>query len=170
MLVGRYDRALDFVRLDTGSEWAKVITRLVYQRMGRRDDAREQHDQLAPEYLRGVAPEIVHGLLGRCLSGAAPDNQGRLSDDDVRRFLTVREDPEPLYWWASDLAYCGYTPAAVQLLRESIRRNFCAVSAIEFDPTFAAIRNSAEYGELLGAARACGTRFRDYVRAKTRTP
>ena len=35
---------------------------------------------------------------------------------------------------------------------------------------FAAIRNSAEYGELLGAAQACRTRFRDHVSAKTRTP
>ncbi len=170
MLVGRYDRALDFVRLDAGSEWAKVLTRVVYQRMGRRDDAREQHDQLAPEYLRGMAPEIVHGLLGRCLSGAAPDNLGRLSDEDVKTFLTVRHDPEPLYFWASDLAYCGYTAAAVQLLRESIRRNYCASLAIETDPMFAAIRSSAEYGELLGAAQACRTRFRDHVSAKTRTP
>ena len=117
-----------------------------------------------------MAPEIVHGLLGRCLSGAAPDNLGRLSDEDVKTFLTVRQDPEPLYFWASDLAYCGYTAPAVQLLRESIRRNYCAVSAIQTDPMFAAIRNSAEYGELLGAARACRTRFRDYVSAKTRTP
>jgi len=170
MLVGRYDRALDFVRLDAGSEWAKVITRVVYQRMGRRDDARAQHDQLAPEYLREMAPESVHGLLGRCLSGAAPDNLGRLSDEDVKTFLTVRQDPEPLYFWASDLAYCGYTAPAVQLLRESIRRNYCAVLAIQTDPPFTAIRNSAEYGELLDAARACRTRFHDYVTAKTRSP
>ncbi len=168
MLLGQYDRALDFVRLDTGSEWAKVLTRVVYQRMGRRDDAREQHDQVAPEYLRGMAPEIVHGLLGRCLSGAAPDNQGRLSDEDVKTFLTVREDPEPLYFWAGDLAYCGYTPAAVQLLRESIRRNYCAVSAIQTDPMFASIRNSAEYGELLDAARACRSRFREHVERQKR--
>ena len=170
MLLGQYDRALDFVRLDTGSEWAKVLTRVVYQRMGRRDDAREQHDQVAPEYLRGMAPEIVHGLLGRCLSGAAPDNQGRLSDEDVKTFLTVREDPEPLYFWAGDLAYCGYTPAAVQLLRESIRRNYCAVSAIQTDPMFASIRNSAEYGELLDAARACRSRFREHVERQKSRP
>ena len=93
----------------------------------------------------------------------------RLSDDDVRTFLTLR-DSEPLYFFASDLAYCGDSAAALRLLRESIPRDYCASSAIEIDPTFAAIRNSAGYGELLGAARACRTRFRDYVRAKTRTP
>ena len=57
-----------------------------------------------------------------------------MSDDDVKTFLTVREDPEPPYFWAGDLAYCGHVAPAVALLRESIRRNFCAASAIEVDP------------------------------------
>jgi eukaryotic-like serine/threonine-protein kinase len=170
MVLGRHDRALDFIRLDSGSELARVLTRLIYQRMGRRDDALEQHQRLAPEYLRAVAPASFHGLLARCLSGTAPDVQGRLSAEDVRTFLTVREDPEPLYFWAADLVYCGDTTAAVTLLRESVRRNYCGVSAIEIDPMFAAIRGSAEYRELLVAAQACRTRFRDYVRAKTGTP
>jgi non-specific serine/threonine protein kinase len=170
MLLGQYDRALDFVRLDTGSEWSRVITRLVYQRMGRRSEAREQHDQLAPAYLRGVAPEVIHGLLARCLAGPVPEQQAQLSDDDVRTLLNIREDPEPLYFWASDLAYCGQTPAAMTLLRESIRRNFCASPAMEIDPMFASIRSSAEYGELLAAARACRSRFREHVSAKRRMP
>jgi serine/threonine protein kinase len=167
-VLGRHDRALDFVRLDSGSAWARVLSRVIYQRMGRRDDALEQHQRLAPEYLRGMAPASFHGLLARCLSGA-PDVQG-LSADDVRTFLTVREDPEPLYLWAADLVYCGYPAPAVTMLRESVRRNYCAVSAIESDPAFAAIRDRAEYGELLGAARACRDRFRDHVGAQPRTP
>jgi TolB-like protein len=170
MVLGRYERALDFVRLDAGSEWARVLTRVIYQRMGRRDDALEQHQRVAPEYLRGLAPASFHGLLARCLSGTAPDVPGPLSADDVRTLLTVREDPEPLYFWAGDLVYCGYTAAAVTLLRESVRRNYCGVAAIESDPLFAAIRNHAGYGQLLGAAQACRTRFRDHVSAQTRTP
>lgn len=165
MLRGQYDRALDFVRLDSGSELSRLITRFIYQRMGRRNDAREQHDRLSPEYLRRLAPASFHGLLARCLSGVGPDAQGRFSDDDVRTFLTLREDPEPLYFWASDLAYCGHTAPAVRLLRESIRRNYCA-TAIETDPTLATIRNRAEYGELLRAAQACRSRFREHVTAR----
>ena len=167
--LGRYDRALDFVRLDSGSEWARLVTRWVYQRLGRRDDAREQHRQQSPGYPRGLVPASFHGFIARCLSGAVPTGAGRLSDDDVRTFLTLR-DSEPLYFFSGDFAYCGDSAAALRLLRESIPRNYCASVAIEIDPMFAAIRNSAEYGELLGAARACRTRFRDHVTAKTRTP
>ncbi len=170
MLIARYDRALDYVRLDSGSELSMMLTRFIYERMGRRADARAQHDRLPPEYLRGIAPEMFHGLLSRCLAGAPSDKQGHVTDDDVRIFLTVREDPEPLYFWASDLAYCGHTKPALQLLRESIRRNYCGVSAIETDPNFATLRKSPEYGEILRAAQACRTRFRQHVDARTRPP
>ena len=170
MLLARYDRALDYVRLDSGSELSMVLTRLIYQRMGRRADARAQHDRLSPEYLRGIAPAMFHGLLSRCLAGAPPDKQGHVTDDDVRVFLTVREDPEPLYFWASDLAYCGHMKPAIRLLRESIRRNYCGVSAVETDPTFAALRKSPEYGEILLAAQACRARFRQHVDARTHPP
>ena len=167
--LGRYDRALDFVRLDSGSEWSRLVTRWVYQRMGRRDDAREQHRQQSPDYPSGLAPASFHGFIAHCLSGAVPTSAGRLSEDDVRTFLILR-DSEPLYFFASDLAYCGDSAAALRLLRESVPRNYCASSAIEIDPTFAAIRNSAEYDGLLEAARACRARFREHVRAKTHTP
>jgi eukaryotic-like serine/threonine-protein kinase len=170
MLLGRYDRALDYVRLDSGSELAMLLTRLIYQRMGRRGDAREQHERVTPSYLRGVAPDMFYGLLSRCLAGAPPERQGHVTDDDVKVFLNVREDPEPLYFWASDLAYCGHTKAAIQLLRESIRRNFCGASAMDTDPMFGAIRKTTEYGELLAAAQACRSRFREHVRATAQTP
>jgi len=137
--------------------------------MGRRTDAREQHARLPPEYLRGIAPDMLYGLLSRCLASALPDKHERVTDDDVRVFLSVREDPEPLYFWASDLAYCGHTKPALQLLRESIRRNFCA-SAIETDPMFTAIRKTNEYSELLAAAQACRARFRGHVSARAHTP
>jgi serine/threonine protein kinase len=166
--LGRYDRALDFVRLDSGSEWSRLVTRWVYQRLGRRDDAREQHRQQSPNYPPGLVPASFHGFVARCLSGTVPAAADRLSEDDVRTFLSLR-DSEPLYFFAGDFASCGDSAAALRLLRESIPRNYCASWAIETDPVFAAIRGSAGYGELLDAARACRSRFRDYVRARTRT-
>jgi len=38
---------------------------------------------------------------------------------------------------------------------------------MERDPTFAAIRSSAEYPELLAAARACRRRFGEHVDARS---
>ena len=70
--LGRYDRALDFVRLDSGSEWSRLVTRWIYQRLGRRDDAREQHRQQSPNYPRGLTPASFHGFIARCLSGEVP--------------------------------------------------------------------------------------------------
>jgi len=166
MQLGRYDRALDFVRLDSGSEWARLVTRWVYQRMGRRGAAREQLRQQSPGYPPGMVPASFYGFMARCLSGDAPAGSDRFSDEDVRTFLTAR-DSEPLYFFAGDLAYCGDSTAALRLLRETIPRNYCATSAIEKDPAFAAIRNRAEYNEVLDAARACRSQFREYVRAKT---
>jgi TolB-like protein len=166
--LGRYDRALDFVRLDSDSEWSRLVTRWVYQRLGRRDDAREQHRQQSPGYPPGLVPASFHGFIAHCLSGAAPAGAGRLSDDDVRTFLSVR-DSEPLYFFAGDLSYCGDSSAALRLLRESISRNYCASVAIEHDPMFAAIRSGAEYPALLDSARACRSRFREHVQARTRT-
>ena len=39
-------------------------------------------------------------------------------------------------------------PPAVTLLREAIRRNYCASAAIDIDPMFDSIRHHAEYAEL----------------------
>ena len=166
---GDTDRALDFVRLDSGSEWARLVTRWVYQRLGRLQEAREQHRQQSPGYPSGLVPASFHGFVAHCLSGTVPTGAGRLGDDDVRSFLRLR-DSEPLYFFAGDFAYCGDPAAALRLLRESIPRNYCASSAIETDPMFASIRGSAEYGDLVAAAQACRSRFREHVRAKTGTP
>ena len=133
--------------------------------MGRRDDAREQHRQQSPDYPRGLVPASFHGFIARCLSGAVPTGAGRLSEDDVRTFLILR-DSEPLYFFASDLAYCGDSAAALRLLRESIPRNYCASSAIEIDPAFAAIRNSARGATV---ARQHGFREQPHI-ARWRQP
>jgi tetratricopeptide (TPR) repeat protein len=166
MVLGRYDRALDFIRLDAGSEWATVITRMVYERTGRRNEARDLHNRSSPAFIRQMGPEIVYSLLARCLDGAPPETQGQLSDDDMRLFFLVRDDPEPLYFWAADLAYCGHPAPALRLLREAIRRGYCAHPAIEIDSMLGAIRKSPEYHELVAAARACRATFDEHIRAK----
>jgi len=157
MLLGRYDRALDFIRSDAGSAWAADATRLVYQRMGRRREAREELDRAGAQ---PAAPPLM-----RCLDGAPPAVQGEVSDRDLRELL-ARQDSERAYFSASDLAYCGHTTPALRLLEEAIRRNYCSYPAIDTDPTFASIRGTPEFAQIRQAARACRERFEQHVKAR----
>jgi non-specific serine/threonine protein kinase len=166
MKLGRHDRAMDFIRLDAGSEWANVVSRILYLRMGRVAQAREQLERSSPELLRQITPAAFPRMLARCLEGASPDAQGRLSDEDVQTFFAVRQDPEPLYSWAGDLAYCGHPETAVRLLREAARRGLCLYPAMEIDPLLASLRTRPEYGSLLADARACRAKFEAHVRMK----
>jgi hypothetical protein len=159
MLLGRYDRAFDFIRSDAGSTWAAGAGRRVYLRMGRLREAREELDRTT------VKP--VPSRLSRCLDGAPPAVQGAVSDRELTELL-ARPDPERLYFTASDLAYCGHTKPALRLLDEAVRRNYCAYPAAETDPTFASVRGTAEFAQILQAGRACRERFEAHAGAHQR--
>ena len=90
--------------------------------------------------------------------------QGEISDQELTEAL-ARQDPERLYFNASDLACCGYPARSLRLLDEAIRRNYCAYPAIDADPTFASIRPRPEFAQIREAARACRTRFEQHVEA-----
>jgi tetratricopeptide (TPR) repeat protein len=156
MLLGRNDRALDFIRSDAGSVWAANSTRLVYQRTGPRREAREQLDRA------GVQPAA---WLTRCLDGAPPALQGEVTDRDLKEAL-ARSDPERLYFSASDFAFCGHKQQALRVLEEAVRRNYCAFPAVDTDPTFASIRRTPEFAPIREAARACRARFERHVNAR----
>ena len=74
---------------------------------------------------------------------------------------TVRpqEDPEVDYFFASHLAYCGQTGAALQLLKRAIQGNYCSYPAIDSDPFFVSVRAKPEFAEIRSAAIACQKDF-----------
>jgi DNA-binding winged helix-turn-helix (wHTH) protein/TolB-like protein len=158
MLLGRYDRALDFIRSDAGSAWAANASRLVYQRMGRRREAGEELARSGPQPAQ---------RLTSCLDGVPPEAQGEITDQELKEAL-ARQDPERLYFQASDLAYCGHPEPALRLLEEAIRRNYCAYPAVDTDPTFASIRPTPAFVQIRKAARACRERFEQHVNGRQR--
>ena len=156
MLLGRYDRALDFIRSDAGSAWAANASRLVYQRMGRRTEAREELARSGPQPAK---------RLTSCLDGAVPRGAGRNQRSGIERGVGSTRIRNACYFDASDLAYCGYPAPSLRLLDEAIRRNYCAYPAIDTDPTFASIRPRPEFAQIRAAARACRKRFEQHVEA-----
>jgi hypothetical protein len=69
------------------------------------------------------------------------------------------EDPNENYFSASDLAYCGQTEAALQMLRRAIGGNYCSYPAMDSDPLFANIRPKPEFVEIRSAAINCQKKF-----------
>jgi hypothetical protein len=68
-------------------------------------------------------------------------------------------DSEPSYVVAADVLFCGQKDLAVQLLKSSIAGHFCAYAGLQNDSTWAKLRGTHEFAELLSAAKQCRDNF-----------
>jgi len=73
--------------------------------------------------------------------------------------LLALRDPELLYYQGSVMAFCGNKDLAMRLLHSAIEKNYCALSALDFDPLLAKLRNTPEFAGLRGAANDCQKKF-----------
>ena len=150
--LGKSQRAMEFVRLDAGSEYAAMQTAAILLGQGHLADAR-QAIQRASE-----SP-----LMGRDLIQACVDPPGSpLCDRAAQRIEAAALadiDMEPRYSVGTLLSYCGQKDAAVRLLKSAIEENYCAYTALQTDPLLAKLRGSVEFNELLSSAKRCQNKF-----------
>ena len=143
-----YDRAIDFVRLDQGSEWSNIHLVDALVRAGREKEAllvaRPTHSAIWKSY----------DMLLACV-------QHKPATEIAGLAATVQpvDDPEVNYYSAGYLVYCGQTNTAIPFLKRSIQGNYCFYPAIDADPFFANVRNQPEFAELRSAAIACQNNF-----------
>ena len=145
---GQYERAIDFVRLDEGSEWANshLVDALVRAR-------REK------EALLVARPAHAASLQGYDMFLACVQHKPPTEIADMAAAVQPVDDPEVNYYSAGYLVYCGQTNKAIQFLKRSIQGNYCFYPAIDADPFFASVRNQPEFAELRSAAIACQNDF-----------
>jgi hypothetical protein len=147
LLRGDYPRAMNYVRLDEGSDFTKALTLDMLARQGKKDEA-----------LRLGSPNVTgwksSDLLFACLAGKRASELGAPAE-----WVTASDDPELNYLAAGRLAYCGDTEAAADLLKRAITGNYCSYPAMESDPFFANLRAKPEYAAIRDAGRACQERF-----------
>ncbi len=143
-----YPRALDFVHLDLGSEWAKTHAIDILVREGKVNEA----VQLGPSHIAQWGGS--YSMLLACV-------QHRPSAEIAALAGTVEpvEDPEVNYFFAAHLAYCGQTSAALRMLSRAIKGGYCSYPAIDSDPFFASLRAEPEFGKIRSAAVACQQSF-----------
>src|SRR5262249_53421203 len=118
--LGQYARAMDYVQLDGGSQWAKLVEADIRLREGRLDRVRALFQSL--QSLPGAAPlNMFRGCL---------ENPGSVSLDAQWRELEPQmlagRDSEPKYYEACRAAFCHQQAGALHLLRSAVEGNFLA--------------------------------------------
>src|SRR5208282_6569647 len=150
--LGQTQRAMEFVRLDAGSEYAAMQTAAIFLGQGKLAEAR-QAIQRASE-----SPLMGRDLIQACIDPP----RSSLCDAAAQKIEAAAlagVDVEPRYSVGTLLSYCGQKDAAVRLLRSAIAQNYCAYTALQTDPLLVKLRGTPEFSELLMAAKDCRNRF-----------
>lgn len=148
--LGKESEALDYLKLDLDSDFAKNLAPAILLRQG--------HLAEAKSAVRGMSKDSpwYGDLLQTCLYHEGDLPRAVL---DKKNGLMSERDPEMKYLQASLLAFCGQKSMAATLLRSAIEHNYCASSALQVDPLWAKVRDSLEFEELPTLGSQCQARF-----------
>ena len=149
--LGNYKRAMDFLQLDAGSEWAVSNVMRHYIRNGDLSQAREA---IQKEAYRPYGQMII-----ACMDAPSSASAAKLSRELTALWL-ADPDPEVRYEVAPDLLLCGQREVAFSLLKSSIvAGHFCAYSGLQNDSVFAPLRGIPEFTQLVATAKQCQSDF-----------
>jgi TolB-like protein/predicted Ser/Thr protein kinase len=147
MELGKTQRAMEFVQLDAGSDYANYLLPSLLLRAGKIAEAREAVKRMSP------APHYHKDLLVACLIGPPSELDKIAHEDEVGQ--PTDPDPELSYYQGSILAYCGKKEAALHMLQTAVESNYCAYSNLLEDPLLAKLRSDPKFDEVLTAAHQC---------------
>jgi DNA-binding winged helix-turn-helix (wHTH) protein/TolB-like protein len=150
-LMGDPQRAMDFVRLDSGSAWAgrNVVRTLL--REGKVSEAREAARSLDHSH-------TAIGTFQTCLeSPSSPEVSKAIRETEP--LMLANPDPEVRYLVAADFAFCNQKGFTVKLLKMAIDGHYCAYVALQKDPLLASLRSAPEFSQLLSDAKHCQDTF-----------
>jgi TolB-like protein len=149
--LGNNARAMEFLNVDAGSEWATTNLARIYLRDGKLAQARD--------ILQKRSDSRVPRAMIACLdtpSSADAINGAR----ETAAQASADPDPEVRYVIAQDLIFCGQRDPAFNLLKSSIvGGHFCAYDGLRNDPVFTPLRGSPEFTQILSAAKQCQADF-----------
>ena len=142
-----YPRAMSQLRPGLSSEWSRSRGIDILMRQGKVDDAL----RLSPPAIPGWDSYRIMLACARGVTGAEIASQAAAIRPD--------DDPEVNYLFASHLAYCGQSAAAVRLLQAAVNGHYCSYPAVDLDPLFDKIRHTPEFLSVRQSAIACQAEF-----------
>jgi tetratricopeptide (TPR) repeat protein len=152
--MGKTDRAMDFVQLDVGSEWAAWVTPYVYLAEGNIAEARSAAKNM------GKAPYYHRELMQACTAAQRPADMAKIVRE-TESSVTTEPDAEAWYHVGALMAYCGQSEPALRLLKLAVQQNYCAYGALLDDPLLKDLRKQAAFNEVLTAASNCQTALKE---------
>jgi serine/threonine protein kinase len=149
--LGNYERAMDFLQLDAGSDWASNNLMRHYLRQGKTAQAREA--------IQKHAGSGYNTMMLACMDApSSPDTANLVRQGEAR--VMADPDPEPRYVLAQDFATCGHREITLNLLKSAIGTGrYCAYDGLRNDSVFASLRGTPEFEQLLSAAKQCKEKF-----------
>jgi TolB-like protein len=146
--LGKTDRAMDFVHLDAGSEWAAWVTPYVYLAEGNLGEARTTAKNT------GKASFYHRELMEACTAPQKPADLARIVRENESSAM-MEPDPEAWYRVGALMAYCGQNEPALRLLKAAVQQNYCSYSALLSDPLLKDLRKDTAFNEVLTASGNC---------------
>jgi TolB-like protein len=146
--MGKTDRAMDFVHLDAGSEWAAWVMPYIYLAEGNLDGARAAAKNM------GKASYYHRELMEACTAAQKPADFAKIVHDNESSVMT-EPDAEAWYHVGALMAYCGQNEPALRLLKAAVQQNYCAYTALLDDPLLKDLRKQTAFDVVLTAASNC---------------
>ena len=146
--MGKTERAMDFIHLDAGSEWAAWATPYVQLAEGNVAAARESAKSM------GKAPTYHRELMVACTAAQRPGDMDKIVRETESETM-IEPDPEAWYHVAALMAACGQNDASLRLLKAAVQQNYCAHDALLDDPLLKDLRKQTAFDVVLTAASNC---------------
>ena len=146
--MGKTDRAMDFVHLDAGSEWAAWVTPYVYLAEGNLAEARVTTKNM------GTASSYHRPLMEACTAAQRPADLARIVRE-AESSVMMEPDAEAWYHVGALMAACGQNEQALRLLKAAVQQNYCAYTALLDDPLLKDLRKETAFNEVLTASSNC---------------
>jgi len=148
--MGKTDRAMDFIHLDAGSEWANWVTPYVYLADGNLVEARKAVKNMS----KGAS--YHRDLMDACTAPQKPADMAKIVRE-AESSAMIEPDPEAWYHVGALMAACGQKDPALRLLKQAVQTNYCAYSALLEDPLLKDLRKDTAFNEVLTAGSNCQT-------------
>ncbi len=149
---GKSSQAMEYLDLDSGSEWSNAVKVSVLMRQSKMTEAQRAAQQMTE------SPTWMRGFLQACLNKAPATELHRLAGQ-AQNELLPEQDSELKYYQGALLAACGEKQTALAFLRKAVDEKYCAREALEDDPLLVGVRGEPEFAGILRTAEECQQKF-----------